>query len=274
MKRYINLLYGLLILGVSILVVDIVVTVARWNSLTGSVEYTYSPRETEEEVQVPSYAFYSVIPRRNLFNSSSPAPKEVKKVVKPPPPKITSRLILKGTISGKEEFSRAIIEDLTTRKEDLYEVGDTVGGAKIIKIERNKVVLKRGDGEETLYAFNEATPSLPSVRTIKTPPERVVSKKLAQRIIENPESILREARIVPYVKEGRMSGLRVDNIKKGSIMELMGVKSGDIIKEINGEVLDSPEKIFRLYEELQQATRVTATIERGGRRETLTYVIR
>ena len=51
------------------------------------------------------------------------------------------RIRLLGTVAGDITVACAVIEDLTTKTQDLYEIGDVIQGARIDSIERNRIVL-------------------------------------------------------------------------------------------------------------------------------------
>jgi hypothetical protein len=60
------------------------------------------------------------------------------------------KLSLMGTVSGTSKDTRAIISDDTSRKQDIYAVGDSVQGALIKVIERRRVVLRVNGKDEVL----------------------------------------------------------------------------------------------------------------------------
>ena len=62
-------------------------------------------------------------------------------------------------------------------------------------------------------------------------------------------------------------------MQKGSIFEKLGLKRLDIIKEVNGEPIDSPAKAMELYNALKNTTRIDLGIERNGRLENFNYQI-
>ena len=61
------------------------------------------------------------------------------------------RVRLIGTVVGDQDSSWAIIEDLSTNHQRLYRLNELVAGsARLLRIERNRVVLQWGTREETL----------------------------------------------------------------------------------------------------------------------------
>ena len=94
---------------------------------------------------------YTIIVRRNIFQAVVVKTEPVVEDVKPEilePTKL--KLSLMGTISGSERNARAIISDEVQRKQDIYQVGDSVQGAMIKTIDRGKVVLSVNGKDEVL----------------------------------------------------------------------------------------------------------------------------
>ena len=94
---------------------------------------------------------YTIIVRRNIFQAVVVKTEAVVEDIRPAilePTKL--KLSLMGTISGSERNARAIISDDVKRKQDIYQVGDSVQGAMIKNIERGKVVLTVNGKDEVL----------------------------------------------------------------------------------------------------------------------------
>ena len=94
---------------------------------------------------------YTIIVRRNIFQAvvvkTEPIVEDVTSEVLEP---TKLKLSLMGTISGSERSARAIISDEVKRKQDLYQVGDSIQGAMIKTIDRGKVVLSVNGKDEVL----------------------------------------------------------------------------------------------------------------------------
>src|SRR5438445_12915992 len=67
---------------------------------------------------------------------------------------------------GRE--ARAVIEDTTTHRQELYRVGDQVGGARVAAIDWDRVTLE-GDGGEQVLELSPP-PSAPAGATAEPPP--------------------------------------------------------------------------------------------------------
>ncbi|MGE5856340.1 MAG: type II secretion system protein N, partial [Syntrophaceae bacterium] len=92
---------------------------------------------------------YAVIVERNLFRTTD-RPIAVDQMDPNSLEATTLQLDLYGTIAGEDGKGYAIIEERDKKRQRLYKVGDRVGGATIVRITRNAVVLRMGDRDQVL----------------------------------------------------------------------------------------------------------------------------
>ena len=113
-------------------------------------EMDTAPVEKTEITRQPND--YSIIVGRNIFQAVVTKVKKDPEVVveKKPIEPTKLKLSLMGTISGNEQDARAIISDEVKRKQDIYQVGDSIQGGLIKSIERGKVVLSVNNRDEIL----------------------------------------------------------------------------------------------------------------------------
>lgn len=218
---------------------------------------------------------YAVIYKRNLFN-----------IEETPKPIVSAQplsLKLKGTVVGVEEFTFCIIEDKSKRKEDLYQKGDKIQDMEITDITTNSVILSKGRGKVILYIDEEETKKddrvaaiYPDLTNIEHPSENkwVISRENVLQATRNISDIMSDFKIRPHFSSGKMDGFRIDDVKEESIAFAVGIKKGDIVKKINGEIIDSPKKIFEFYRNLEKSPVIQLEVERGGSTEVLTYEIK
>lgn len=241
-----------------------------------------------EQLEKLPLSNFSVIEKRNLFGSvdrasegkSSDAYKDVE---------VTSlNLALLGTIaSDDQQSSRAIIQDTTKRKQDLYKVGDSIQNAVVDKILRKQVILNVEGKEEKLImeefvsskkpssAREQRRESLRSSRGSSTRATTItVNRKDIEESLSDINQIMSQVRIRPHSKDGKSDGLAISRIKRGSIFSKLGIRNGDIIQEVNGRGLSNPEDVFELYESLKSGSEASLQISRRGRPRTLNYKFR
>lgn len=194
-------------------------------------------------------------------------------------PETQLNLELRGVIATEiPEMSRAIIA--SGRGEDeSYEVGDSIGsGASLRAIYPDRVILERGGELETLRLPREDDDGLTrSARrngsgsesdTTVTVPDEVAD--LRSQIQENPEKITDIVRPTPHHVDGEMVGFRIFPGRMREEFQQLGLQSGDIVTAINGQPMNSPAAGMSLLNDLQNASSVELTIERGGRETSVT----
>jgi general secretion pathway protein C len=230
------------------------------------------PKKSEITVQTPKkqpapISSYDVIKESKLLGSISKGPQGTLTGDDRDRPIAALGLLLKGTIAGSVIFSRAIIED--KGKQQIFKIGDSVSGANIIGIFRNKVILEM-NGQEQMLVPEETTgkkgakggPSGPSVPTI--PIGGMSEGGDMSSAMQNMEQFLGNARVVPYFKGGEPYGFRVTNVDNSSPLFGLGVRSGDVIKSVNGIPIKTPEDAMKLYQNMQNISSANVELERHG----------
>jgi len=85
----------------------------------------------------------------------------------------------------------------------------------------------------------------------------------------------REARVIPnYDRDSSAyKGFKLIGVRPNSLYRAIGIRSGDVIMQINGEELNSPGKALELFTKLQNSSAITLDIMRRGQKQTLQYKI-
>jgi len=91
--------------------------------------------------------------------------------------------------------------------------------------------------------------------------------------LDNPVCFGRQARIVPYMQDGVVTGFKLFAIRPNTLYSKLGIKNGDVILEINGVKMTNPEDALKVYQEVKDAKTVTMEILRRGKSKTLKYQI-
>jgi type II secretion system protein C len=186
-------------------------------------------------------------------------------------------IFLKGTITGPSEIARAIIEESNEQK--LYRIGDTLKGATVIAIFRNKVIMDV-NGQQKMLVVEEAKsgPGLASRgarmnRSARFPGGNPGAGGVPEAM-KNMDQLLGSARVVPYYRGGQPYGFRVSDVAEGAKVYELGVRTGDIIKSINGVPIRTPQDALNAYQELQGNTNVQMEIERQGTTTTVSVPLK
>ena len=240
---------------------------------------------------------YRAIAERNIFGAvekAAPPPAvEVEEIETLEP--TTLDLSLLGTIAGDETSARAIIFDRKKKNQDIYRVEDTVQGAVIKQILRGKVVLRVDGRDEVLYMVEDDKPGSvkkTAKRDIRSRSRRSrpadtekIEEKVDEEIIsldhedlkksmENINDLMTQARVRPYFRRGKPEGLIVSQIQPDSVFSSLGLMNGDILVNVNGKQIASPEEALTLYNNLKSGSEVSIEVTRRGQKKMFTYQIK
>ncbi len=225
---------------------------------------------------------YEVILTRNLFNASTLQPEAV--VVSEEEMVLEATelpLTLLGTAAADDsELSWAAIEDRESHQTLVLRIGDGVRNQALVRrIERKRIVLEEKGAlrelalEEPADLATTPGPVRPAARPVarrRAPqpllPEIPVAPEEGPR---NPARLFSEARILPKYEAGQMVGVQVSAIKPGSLFEQMGIQEGDVITELNGIRIDSPEQSAKILLELTSSEEFILQVEGAAGTRTL-----
>jgi len=240
-----------------------------------TAEVTFPKRVHQER---PLLKHFDVIVDRNIFGAAETTAGDVKtseiekediEALEP----TTLNIALLGTVTGPEENARAVIEDSARKTQGLYSVGDAIQNAVIRKIVRGKVVLRVGEKDEVLSM--DAPESGAGRHASVGPTLRGDTVTLARSDIhtslQNINELLTQARIRPYLKDGKAEGFILSYIKADSFFTQLGLQRGDIVKSINSKPINTPEDAFSFYKAVESGDPLSMEILRGGQPRTIHY---
>lgn len=233
---------------------------------------------------------YQTILKRDIFNSAGGAqnldqidtvqPEQAK------PTKSPSKWTLIGTISGGQSPLATLNSAGETRT---YRLNDKLpDGASLSLIERNRVELSYPDGQTQILEFALDTQRSSAVTrpaaqrrqstdlAIETLGENrwLIPAQVAEDTRANVGDLLKQAQAIPYLDGNQTTGFQIRMIQRGSLIEQLGLRKGDILREVNGVALNSPEKALQVFGQLRQARQISIGLERGGKAMTFAYEIR
>jgi general secretion pathway protein C len=189
--------------------------------------------------------------------------------------KPVSSLELKGTIFDRSLKPAAIIKDTATGRVNMYETGEIIGKAKIIEIKRAEIILQEGQAIYTLAlpGGSVAQPALAGLNNAEESKIFCISRIEINQALSNVPQVMRNVKVMPYYQEGRPQGISLCNIKDGSILQKAGVRSGDIVKSVNGMNLNTPYQIFQAYKKLKDNKNLKVELLRESKPVTFNYII-
>src|SRR5713101_2569200 len=146
-------------------------------------------------------------------------------------------------------------------------------GVRLDTVQRDRIVIVRNGVREAVFmkdaergAAGAAVP--PIVQSVGTD-RQLVDRRQLQQQLGRPE-FLNQALIVPNPD----GGFLVRQVQAGSLYEKLGLRPGDVIRNVNGQPLTSMDDVMRLYQQFGTAQRVLVDVQRQGRSETLYYDMR
>ena len=180
---------------------------------------------------------------------------------------------LKGTVFTRSLKPIAIIKDTKTGKVNMYEAGENIGKVKILEVKRAEVILQEGKTKYVL-ALPYGSVRQPHMIDFDIDKEDTafhISRADVNKAISRIPQLMRDIKIMPHFTKGRPRGMRLSKVKEGSIFQKAGVKSGDVVKGVNGMTLNTPHQIFRAYKELKNQNNFQVEIVRDGEPTVLNY---
>lgn len=180
-------------------------------------------------------------------------------------------LTLKGTYTAESaDMSIAIIAD-GNNKEEIFSIGDTVAsGATLHAVHVDRVVLNERGELTNLALPREFAKTTPRTSARRTPTVRPANTQSIQSVVAKNVSRLADIiRPTPYFQNGQQQGYRVYPGRDRRKFAALGLRPGDLIKQIDGQSLTDPTQAMQIFQSLGTANQVSVTIERNGIQQTL-----
>lgn len=201
-------------------------------------------------------------------------------------------LVLMGVLfSEAKEEARAIIADRQQRIEQHYRIGQEIApGAELVEIYREKVILRNRGQLETLF-LDEQTPErsnnriqVNKVQSSSDLPQRTIDRtsrvdlsktlgELRNQMLTDPSSIAQQLEATPVTEAGVFRGFRIAPGRDRSLLARFGLRTGDVVTNINGVEFDSPMKGLEVMNSLSSASKFDITVLRRGQLITYSFGI-
>lgn len=188
-------------------------------------------------------------------------------------------LVLMGTVIGAHPY--AVILDAVSKRQEFYRVkAEVSSGWHIHKIDKNKVVLKKGGREEYLELKSIETEAgqMEGGGNLKQKQEVRNSIRLSPLEVESALSdlnrVMTQARVIPNIVEGKTSGYKIFNIVPGSIYTKIGITNNDIVERVNGVEINSPDMVYKLFQQMRNESRIALDLKRGEEKKSIVVEIR
>ncbi|HEY5973142.1 MAG TPA: type II secretion system protein GspC [Geobacteraceae bacterium] len=196
-----------------------------------------------------------------------------------------SDLTLLGTAQGSFRETFALIQKNNTKEERVFRLGDTVFDIGPLVAVRKEYAEILANGQKlkimTPLAITTAA-SAPGNQPVPTgglaaqvgAGSYVIDQRALNSALDNIGQAMTDARMLPSVKDGKVEGFRVSEVKPQGIFGTVGIRNGDVLLRVNDFPIDSPEKAIQSFATLKGQTRIKLDLVRDGQPTTFSYDIR
>lgn len=175
-----------------------------------------------------------------------------------------------GTVTGPPGIARALILKKGEPQPDVFKLRSNVYGFIITEIQSSKVYLKKKSETYTLNLFEKkefAQTEKPS--GTESAAGGVVKKNISraemqQKVMNDIDNAMQGIQAGPHRVNGQIEGFKLIRIRPYNILYEYGIRSGDIIKRINGKKVDSTEKLFNMWQGIKNESKMVIDVERNG----------
>jgi type II secretion system protein C len=197
-------------------------------------------------------------------------------------------LAVSGVVVRKDRSTAILTAEGKTR---VVAVGDSAFGGRVVAITPEAVALDFGGQRVDLRLptaqqapARPAAPvqaaAAPSVSAGMPPEDPATPAKTMERVEvqrrlgDEIPRILAETAVAPVMEDGRVVGVQVARLAEGSLLTDAGLRSGDVITQINGTQIDGMATLIGLWPRLQSATELRAVVNRNGQPISLVVALR
>ena len=263
-------------------------TVSRivWQVLAPPQAFDLAPASSAPPASPPvRQNFAAQIVASHLFGRQ-----QIAKKVEPKPvdaPETQLNLQLRGVYAREDENLGVALISNGSGREKLYKVGDPLpGNSELAAVYPDRVMLKRAGRFETLRLpeskltgggftpYRGRSSSRSSGRGgLGMQRPRKVSRafaanseigKLRAEVLKNPARLAQFVNAVPARENGQFVGFKIVAKQSHPAFRELDIRSGDVVTQVNGITLDSPQKGFQVLQSLRNAKHVSVTLTRGG----------
>lgn len=222
-------------------------------------------------------------------NFVSPVPQTKPPVFVPPPPAEKQEFVdplnisIKGIIStSPEEKSVAMIAD-EAGKEKVYHLSDKIHDGQLIKIEKNKIIILRANGQQEIYALRKDELMPPGEKPANK--WQYVAKKIDDqnyeidpseftKQIQTMGNLVEDLNLSTAYKNSEAIGIKVGEMQPGDIGSVIGLNKNDILLSINEIDTINPKNRIKIYDTIMQmenGDEIKLVLQKNNIQRNITY---
>ena len=184
-------------------------------------------------------------------------------------------LVLTGVIAARDPSQGLALIGPSAQSVRVYAVGDSIpGGATLAAVLPRKVLLRHNGVVRSLALPQQAPPGAAPPSAAALPPSETSVPQFVARmrtlVAQRPSLIADLLRPEPVFSGGHQIGYRVYPGSDPGAFYALGLKSGDLVLNINGSPLNNPAQDQQILNTLDSSSEATVTVLRDGQQRTLT----
>lgn len=283
-----------IVLGVIIAGIAVAIVITMMTRVPGDVEVDHPRTMSPNELPVTGpISDYAVLTDSGLFGSAASFNHEVAPVA---PPVVQSETSLPLTLRGTtfmgplDPLATAVIEVREGQKKvDIFFKGDEVVSQVLLRQIRSMEVIldNRRKSPPALERLTRDPNAQPAVRPVPVSRREVAQRRSrTTHRFNRAEAVKKFEQKLPALQskldvevkrdsKGNVQGVTASNISEHpelkELAEEFGFQEGDILASVNGEPIDSQEKVYEIAERYSNQSTFRVTIIRGGKRIPLVY---
>ena len=190
---------------------------------------------------------------------------------------------LKGVFAVDGKTLSAAVLNLGGRDQVVKQGQELAAGITLSEVHADFVVISRAGIRERLELdrYDSRVPrqgTAPSAAPITQFRLNVASTGSNAYALSRQElnSVLQDPRQMAFtgrIGAAATGGVRIEDAPSGSLLDKLGIKTGDILTGLNGQPVNSPGDLARLYQQFGTLTSIRAEVVRGGTPVMLSYTI-
>lgn len=252
--------------------------------LSTNIIYFYLPKDgINFDKQYSNNIEYRKYNLENSFEGKKIPKKIEKKELKY---NLLKKIQLKAIYSTQGFNGWVIIED-KSKKTHILSVGESFKNYMLKKVYVNYVLFSKNNKEYKLslkddkkvsYIIDKKSSNINSIENeqiIVMDDKVTIKRAYLNKYIKNYENIWNDIAIKEIKnKNGKIDGFKINKISKNSVFLKLGLKKGDILKEINNIKLSSYNEAFGIYKKINKLKNLNIKILRNSKEMELNYEIK
>ncbi|WP_390903524.1 type II secretion system protein GspC [Vibrio paucivorans] len=236
----------------------------------------WSPKAVATTMTTSNGVNISDLQKSELFGEyqADKKPVEVAPVVQDAP-KTRLNLTLVGVVASSNA-SRGLAVIANRGSQATYGINEQIEGsrASLKAVLADRVIIDNAGRDETLMldGIDYSKRAAPT----ETRPKPALSvgnnahnqanqlEKIRQQITKDPQQIFQYVRMSQVKRDGDVVGYRVTPGKQPELFRSVGLQSGDIAVQINGQDLTDPKAMSNVFKSITELSELNLTVERDG----------